>query len=324
MNQNISMLVFVEEYIKYRRSLGFKVADRADAWNLRNFGRYADQIGHKGSITTDLMMRWASIVKEGCQFQKAKKLGLVRAFARYRLLFDSDTEIPPEGVFVPARPHRKAPYIYSDHEIALLLRIIPSTVRSKNGLKFLTYETLFGLLVCTGLRIKEALSLTDQDVDLQKGLLTVKFSKFNKSRLVPLHFSATKALRNYYESRSRFFSLEKPTTFFFNENGKSITRSQVDQTFHVLRRKLGWTAKGKTRLPRVYDFRHSFAVNRLLNWHKEGANVDQKIPALATYLGHVNPTKTYWYLTAVPELMAIVCSKFEHFSQQRGQNHEVK
>jgi integrase len=187
-----------------------------------------------------------------------------------------------------------------------------------------TYEVLFGLLACTGLRVSEALALTNGDVNLEEGILKIHGTKFQKSRLVPLHVSAVAALRGYSEFRNLCHKPETSQSFLLRDSGGSLAYYHVRLRFRHLRRKLNWTAQGRTRVPRIHDLRHTFAVRRLLRWYQEGCNVDQKIPALATYLGHVNPTNTYWYLTAVPELMAIVASRFEEFSKaQKGGNHET-
>ena len=205
---------------------------------------------------------------------------------------------------------RKAPYIYSDQEIAALCATSLG-IRPRYGLRPHTYATLFGWLACTGLRVSEALALNDADVDLKAGLLTVRWSKFNRSRLIPLHPSTLNALREYRQFRDRQLPANTTGSFLVNEEGTRLAYHHVRHQFDRLRSKLGWTAVGRTRKPRIHDLRHTFAVRCILRWYREQANVDQKIAVLATYLGHVNVT---WYLTAVPELLAVVSERFERFS----------
>ena len=305
------------------RSLGFQFSHDTYRGELLRFGLYADKIKHRGPITTDLAVQWAKRTPNNAPIRWARRLDLVRGFAEYRALFDPRTEIPAQGILGPSRYPRKAPYIYTDQEITAL-QTATSMIRSKIGLTPKTYEALFGLLACTGLRVSEALALTNGDVNLEEGLLNIRSTKFQKSRLVPLHTSAVAALRAYSKFRNRLHNPGTSTPFFLRDVGHPLIYNQVRRRFNHLRRKLNWTAQGRTRLPRIHDLRHTFAVRRLLLWYQEGANVDQKMPALATYLGHVNPTKTYWYLTAIPELMAIVATQFEEFSKaQKGGDHET-
>ena len=177
----------------------------------------------------------------------------------------------------------------------------------------------FSLLTSTGLRLSEACRLHRRDVDLREGLLTVRESKFGKSRFVPLHPTAVQALTRYAAQRDTFRSARQSEFFFSTDRASVLSRHVVGQTFSSLRNRLGWTANGRARRPRIHDMRHTFAVRRLLRWYEEGADVNRKVLALATYLGHAKVTDTYWYLSAVPELMAVTARRFEHFAEpQQG------
>jgi integrase len=322
MKADNSMVDLAKDYIAYRRSLGFQFRDDKDGGELLRFGMYAEKINHQGPITTNLAVQWVKKTGKNAPIHSARRLDLIRGFAQYRALFDPRTEIPGQGILGSSRYPRKTPYIYTDQEITAL-QTAASMIRSKIGLTPKTYEALFGLLACTGLRVSEALALTNGDVNLEEGLLKIRGTKFQKSRLVPLHVSAVAALRGYSEFRNRHYIPAASRQFFLRDAGASLAYYHVRLRFKHLRRKLNWTAQGRTRLPRIHDLRHTFAVRRILRWYQEGCNVDQKIPALATYLGHVNPTKTYWYMTAVPELMAIVGTRFEEFwKAQKGGNYE--
>ncbi|MCB2020697.1 MAG: tyrosine-type recombinase/integrase, partial [Burkholderiaceae bacterium] len=186
-----------------------------------------------------------------------------------------------------------------------------------SGPRAAVMRTLFGLLACTGMRISEALGLTDADVDLKAGVLTIRHSKFGKSRLVPLQPSAVAALQRYRRERDRWVRSTPETPLFISTRGQLLGQPlgerQAHRIFDQLRHELGWTGRGAHGAPRIHDLRHSFAVKRLLLWHQQGVDLDQRMLALSTYLGHVKISSTYWYFTAVPQLMAIVGRRFEHF-----------
>ncbi|RLA57547.1 MAG: integrase [Gammaproteobacteria bacterium] len=302
-----TMMSHVQEYLAFRRKIGFVL--ESSGRMLRSFARYADGVGHSDAVTTALAVRWATLLGKRTPSTVAKKVEAVRQFAKYRLQFDPHTEVPPYGIGSPYR--RRTPHIYSDAEISELLRQA-RTLGSPDGLQSQTYVTLFSLLISTGMRVGEAVRLTRADVDLERGLIAINKTKFRKSRLVPLHVSTTRALCAYTKIRDRHPCAIESAAFFVNGR-RRLTVAKVGRTFAELRRKLGWEKTDKAS-PRAYDFRHTFAVNRLIRWYKEGANIDERISMLSTYLGHVNVTDTYWYLTATPELLAISGSRFEAFA----------
>jgi integrase len=302
------MVEQVQEYLEFKRSCGYQL--EAPGKELMLFARYAALVGHKGPLTTELAVRWAKLPQDADPRYWATRYDIVRRFAEYRFLFDPATEIPPKGLLGPSK-RRLSPHIYSDGEITALLQAA-SQLAPTDGLHPRTYVTLFSLLVSTGMRISEALNLSRQDADLRTGVLTISETKFRKSRLVPLHPSTLQALRRYSKFRDSYLSGKKSKMFFLAEKATPLNYRGVLYIFLKLSRKLGWRDRDKK--PRVHDFRHTFAVRRLLKWYEEGANLDQKILALSTYLGHVQVTDTYWYLSAVPELLAIVSEKFENFA----------
>jgi len=308
MKSQQSLVEQVQEYLRFKRSCGYRLD--APGKELMLFARYAALTGHKGPLTTELAMRWAKLPQDANPRYWATRYEIVRRFAEYRFLFNPATEIPPKGLLGPSK-RRLSPHIYSDEEIATLLQAA-SRLTPSNGLHPRTYVTLFGLLVSTGLRISEALNLSHKDADLNTGVLTIKETKFRKSRLVPVHPSTLQALRHYSKLRDSYHPGTRSKTFFLAEKGTPLNYRGVLYIFIKLSRKLGWRDRDKKH--RIHDFRHTFAVRRLLKWYKEGANLDQKILALSTYLGHAQVTDTYWYLSAVPELLAIVSDKFEKFA----------
>lgn len=296
----------VEEYLAMRRALGFKL--RLPGGMLREFASY---LKHEGAshITTDLALRWAKRPVEAQPAQWANRLGVVRRFARYLSASDPHTEVPPLGL-LPHRYRRKQPYIYSDAEIRDLLRAahrLPSTT----GLRAASYSTLIGLLAVTGLRISEAIGLDDQDVDWAEGVLTIRQTKFKKSRMVPVHPSTARALRRYLRLRDRLRPLRSTDAFFLSERGNRLTDCTARWTFNKLSRETGVRGQTDRRGPRLHDFRHRLAVKALVQWYRQGADVEGRLPVLSTYLGHAHVTDTYWYLTAVPELLRLAADRLE-------------
>lgn len=310
MNGLRSMVELVEEYLDYRRRLGFQL--RIEGQMLLEFARYADRTGHSGPLTTELAARWARLPVNAAPLYQARRLEVVRCFARYRAIFDPETEIPPERLLGSAH-RRTAPYIYAEAELTALLtaaRRLPSST----GLRPRTYATLIGLLSCAGLRITEALRLSRSDVDWARGTLTIRESKFHKSRLVPLHPSATRALLDYARFRDGCHPLPQTDAFFISDRGTALPYSTVRTTFRSLCvRTLGPRQPGR-RAPRLHDLRHTFACRRLLRWYADGTDPDHAVAALSTYLGHAKVSDTYWYLTGIPELLALAAARFEHFA----------
>jgi integrase len=299
----------VEEYLAFRRGLGFDL--KTSRWLLFDFVRYVDRVRHQGPITIDLAVQWALATRSNDPTNPARRLAVLRQFARHRALLDPATEVPPVGL-ISQVACRKPPHIYSDTEITALLRQA-SMLLPRQGLRPKTYVTFFSLLAATGLRLSEACRLVLSDVNLSDGILTVRESKFRKSRLVPLHPTTTQALTRYsaHRNTSRW---GRSGCFFCTDRAPALTHTAVQKTFRRLRHRLGWTSHGRVRRPRIHDFRHTFAVRRLLAWYEEGTDIDRKILALSTYLGHSKVTHTYWYLSAVPELMAITSQRFEQFA----------
>jgi integrase len=304
-----TMVALAEEYLAVRRKLGYAL--KIEGAELIRFAQYADRIGHRGPLTTELAVRWAKAPEKADPLYWARRLDMVRRFAKHRLLFDPQTEIPPEGLFGPSY-RRKAPHIYTEKEIGELL-LTASKLGPIRGLRPHTYVALFGLLASTGLRISEALALTSQDVDLQAGVLTIRAGKFKKSRLIPLHNTAANALRDYCLRRDQYHPRASSNAFFLTEFGTRLKYWRSLMTFLSISKKLGWRGANQRAPPRIHDLRHTFAVRTLLRWYERGEDIDRKILNLATYLGHVKVTDTYWYLTAVPELFALVGNRFETF-----------
>jgi integrase len=312
MKSRQSMAEQVSQYIQFKRSCGYKF--KTQGKELILFAKYAELTGHKGPLTLELAVRWARLPENADRRYWAIRYGHVRRFSQYMILFDTDTEILPKGLLGPSK-RRLPPHIYSEGEIAALLKAA-SNLSPKNGLTSRTYVTLFGLLLSTGLRISEALNLSCETVDLKTGILTIKDTKFKKSRLVPVHPSTLEALRRYMDFKQSYHLKVRSKMVFLNENGTPVNYYGVLYVFIKLSKKLGLRNAGKK--PKIHSMRHSFAARRMLKWYQEGADLNTKILALSTYLGHVEIRDTYWYLSAVPELLAIVSERFENFANHKG------
>ena len=283
MNRTPSMRSCVEDYLSARRRLGFEL--KSAGRQLLAFGRFAERVGHRGALTFELALRWTRDSQSTRPITAAKRLQVLRPFARYLQQFDPATQVPPPKLLGPTH-RRPVPHIFSNGEIRELLaaagRLLPA-----GGLRPATYETLFGLLAATGLRISEALRLERVDVALERGVLMVRKTKCRKSRLVPLHSTTVEALERYAQRRDRLLSFAIDKNFFLSPWGRALKLCTVEDTFCTLRQRLGWVARGDYPAPRIYDLRHAFITNCLLRWYQHQIDVDNAIAALSTYVGHV-------------------------------------
>jgi integrase len=296
----------LDEYLNIRRALGFKLRDEGTV--LPQFLFFLEKKG-ASFITTDLALQWATLPENVLPAHWARRLTMVRTFARFRSAVDPRTEIPPQGL-LPFRYRRKPPYIYDDGEISRLLEA-SSHLRSIIGLRASTYTTLFGLLAVTGMRVSEPIALNRGDVDLVRGILTVRLTKFGKSRLIPVHLSTLEKLAEYNRLRDRFFSSPRCPSFFVSEKGTRLTHWSVRWTFVKLSRQIGIRGLNDSHGPRLHDLRHTFAVKTLLRWYQTGTDVDRHMPELAAFLGHTHVNDTYWYLSAIPELLRLANKRLD-------------
>ncbi len=307
------LLTLLDEYLATRRALGAGLADTERL--LRSFLAFLGQ--HEAAcITTQLALRWATGPSQAQPAWQARRLGVVRAFAHYASAADPCHEVPPAGVLT-AQYRRATPYIYSDQEIAELIAAAQQ-LRGNTGLRACTYSTLLALLAVTGMRSSEPLRLDRNDVDLASGVLTVRTSKFGKSRCLPVHESTRQALADYAAQRDRLCPQPVDPAFFLSERGTRIVQNTLQQTFVQLSQQVGLRDRSDARGPRLHDLRHRFAIGTLLRWYREGLDVEQQTPRLATYLGHVHVSDTYWYLTATPELLQLAARRLDRTARRRA------
>jgi integrase len=303
MKSSLSLPQAVDFYLRSRRRLGFAL--KTEESLLRSVVAFAQRIHHRGPLTEAFAVDWARLPADANPMWWAKRLMVVRGLARFWQGFDPKIQVPSAGVLGSSNCRRPI-HIYSPKEISQLLQAA-TTLSAAEGLRPATFKTLLGLLACTGLRISEALSLQLRDFDCSAATLMIRRSKGGQSRLLPLTPSSVKALQIYQRVRQEYCSHSSNTAFFLSENGKPLSYDQAKSTFRFLRKQLGWI---KPPIPRLHDLRHTFAVSRLITWQRRGGDeVNQKILALATYLGHRNIRHTYWYLSAMPELLAIASKR---------------
>ncbi len=307
-----SMAERVAAYLEARRAMGYQL--RIEGEQLQRFARFADQQDRRGPLTLDLAVAWASQSHTASGIGQARRIEVIRPMARYCALYEPETQIPPPNLLGPGH-RRVAPHIYSEREVSDMLDATRD-LGPEGGLRPATMRCLIGLLASTGLRISEALALSQDDVDLEHSLLRVCQTKFRKSRYVPVHPTTRDALADYAHLRDRRVPLARDAAFLLFDNGRAVNGAQARHAFSLIRSGLGWDKPLHGRRPRLYDLRHTFACRRLQAWYQEGRDVNCLIPFLATYLGHARVTDTYWYLTGTIELLSIAAERFERLSQQ--------
>jgi len=293
----------VEFYLKTRRSFGFALLQ--PAIELGSLVRYAKLIGHTGPLTAALACQWAQQPQQCAPGYRARRLQIVRRFAQFWLTYEPRTELPPGDGSGPGYG-RRAVHIYSPEQLGALLKASAQLGRV-HPLRGASFCAVVGLLACTGLRIGEALALSDQDIDWSAGVLTIRFGKNGHSRLVPVQPSTLEALAQYRAARQKAIGSGAAPRFFVSFRGEPLGYHGVSSAFRKLRCSLGWT---RPPIPRLHDLRHTFAVRTLLSWYRSGEPIGPKLWTLSTYLGHRHLADTYWYLTAVPDLMQLCQERF--------------
>lgn len=297
----------LQDYLSLRNSLGFKMKEAK-----RELPKFVSFLRHQGmqTITTKLAMQWATQPKTENTRYWAQRLTWVRGFAKYLNSIVPRTEIPPHGLLRYGNGRRK-PHIYTDDEIQRILKTImdadsPLRIHAK------TYATLLGLLAVTGMRVSEVLNLNENDVDLTEGLLTIRESKWHKSRLIPIHSTTQEKLMVYRKQKNRRYPRRDSQSFFILDNGRRPKVIMAERKFLRVTRKIGLRGPPGTKGPRIHDFRHTFAVRTLLNWYRSGVDVERHMPELSSYLGHSHVFYTYWYLSAEPELLRLAATRLEN------------
>lgn len=288
------------DYLANRRARGYLLADHD--WLLSAF---LDGLESRG-LTTISVADAVAFAQQPSGTQRvwqAAKLRAVRGLAAHVHAIDPvAAELIPTGLIL-ARTTRRMPYLYSGDQIERLM----SRAATLSPRAFaVSMRTLIGLLAATGLRGGEAVALDVEDLDADRGVLTVT-GKYGRRRLVPLHPSTLQALTDYQQQRASRAAPAGP--MLLAARGGRLNHTKAMAAFRTVADDCRLPARPGCPIPRLHDLRHSFAVNSLIDAHREGGDVDARVAALAIYLGHVNPTSTYWYLTASPELMSLVSDR---------------
>lgn len=298
----------IANYLDLRRSLGFKL--KTDELYLRNFAAFMER-RYATHITIKLAEKWARQPASTTPNYHAGRLRAVRSFARYRIHTDPRTEIPPADL-LPRQRTAFEPYIFSKEEIE---RILAGSWRQWAGATWfycLGRYTIYGLLSVTGMRVGEVLNLDIDDVDLDQGVITIRNTKFGKSRLVPVHETTRIVLQRYRDERDDFLNGRMVKAFFISAYGRRIIHEALERAFRRLSKRIGMRGITDATGPRLHDLRHTMAVEVLRRCYATGADPERRLPALSTYLGHTNLSHTYWYLHQNPELMTEAVARLQH------------
>jgi integrase/recombinase XerD len=314
----MSLSYELQRYIQIRRNLGYDLSTSERV--LKRFVGFLED-NNEPHVKTELFLQWKSTFGTASQSTWARRLNMVRLFAQWLHSLDTQHEVPPQSL-IPSRYIRKKPYIYEEAEITAILEAA-AQLYSKNGMREITYPAFFGLVAVTGLRISEAISLNNNDVDLKNGIITLYNGKNRKSRILPLKSCTTAYLHEYARKRDRLLR-QVSDAFFVSDSGKRLTDCAVRYNFASICQMTGLRSRQRYHKhgvgPRIHDLRHTFAVKVMLDWYKTGKNIDQEMLKLVTYLGHHSVAHTYWYIEAVPELLAFASKRAENSIIQEAQS----
>jgi integrase/recombinase XerD len=306
----VSTLVeHLDDYLRLRRGLGFQLGRHGEV--LPHFVAFVDAHG-AATVTVELAAAWARLPEGLKPITVDFRISAVRGFARYLHALDPAHEIPPAGLLAAPR-RRPSPYIYSPEDI---VKVLGASRQLRPPLRAVTYRALLGLLAVTGMRSGEAFALIRGDVDLVEGLVTVRHAKFDRMRLVPLHRSVTAEMRDYATTRDRLCPAPTSDRFFVSVTGRPLRRGAADEVFRELTTAVGLRTEAVH--PGMHGLRHTFAVRTLIDAYRRGADISSLLPVLSTYLGNVEPANTYWYLSAVPELMQLAAARLEQHEAGRS------
>jgi len=293
----------LSSFIELRQLCGYKFKAQADI--LLYFDRYLCKISYKGLLTQELALRFATSKLTLSKNECAQRYQVVRHFADYLSIFEPETPRLDHSVLVRSKKLPVA-FIFTDEELTQLLNAARDTWQI-NPLRGITLYTMVGLAISTGLRLSEIISLDIIDVRLDAAVLNIRCSKFRKDRLVPLHPTTVKVLKEYLSYRS----VNTPA-FFLNMRGKRFSKRRLDESFKQITRSAR-VGKNSVIIPTFHDLRHTFAVRRLVTWYREGIDVQSMLPLLATYMGHVHYSSTAYYLTATSELLGLAAERYDAF-----------
>ena len=311
----MKLSALASQYVPYKQGMGMRF--NTEARTLKSFCRIMGDIA-MAEITADRVHAYIACVGPITRFWH-RKYEVLRGFYRFAIA-RGHVDRSPLPKIVPKAPEF-VPHIFSHEELQQLLDASANCESPRSKLQPHTWRMLILLLYGAALRISEALSLTLADVDLPAGILTIRESKFYKTRLVPMSPDLSSALETYVARRAKEYSTKPDAALFLTLNGSPLERHTAENVFRRLRVRAGvLQSAGGRYQPRLHDLRHAAAVHRLISWYRQGADVQRLLPQLATYLGHVHITATQRYLTMTPELLYEASQRFERYAG--GGQHE--
>lgn len=310
----MSLSQHLQHYLNVRRHLGYDLSTSERV--LKQFVSFLETKNEQ-YLTDELFLEWKRAFGKASQSTWARRLSMVRQFALWLHGLDPSHQIPPQSL-IPDRYRRKQPYIYSDDEIRRLIEGAMG-LPSRDGLRAITYPAFFGLVSVTGLRISEAIALNDSDVDMENGIIRVCNGKNGRERLLPVTECTKSYLNEYARKRDRLLG-HFAEAFFVADEGIRLTDCAVRYNFAQVCQRVGLRpAQHFYRHgvgPRIHDLRHTFAVRVMINWYRQGKDIDAEMLKLINYLGHQDLSNTYWYIEAVPELLALAAQRVDHYGEE--------
>ncbi len=292
-----------QQYLRLRRALGYELEEPGKL--VLSFAGHLDGLGIT-HVTVDAAAKWATAPRGAAPYWHWLRMSAVRGLAVHLHALDPRHQIPPSDM-LPRQYTRPAPYLFSGDEIAALIR---AAGRMRHGPAVTaTYQTLIGLLAVTGMRPGEACRLDRDDFSPRDRTLTIVRSKYGKSRQLILDPTTVTALEEYGRHRDRLHPHPAEPSLLVSMQGTRMDIIPTERVFVRLTRAAGIQPVSDRTRPRMKDLRHTFAVSTLISWYRSGADVEARLPALSTWLGHVDPQATYWYLQQSPELLALAAQR---------------
>lgn len=305
----MKLSVLASQYVAYKQGMGMRF--HTEARTLRSFCRFMGDTA-MAEITADRVHAYIAGAGPVTRFWH-RKYEVLRGFYRFATARGYVDRSPLPNI-IPKAPDF-VPHIFSHEELQRLLDASVYCENPRSKLQPYTWRMLILLLYGAALRISEALSLTLTDVDLHAGILTIRESKFYKTRLVPIGPTLSCALETYMSQRTQEHSTKPDAVLFLTRNGSPLVRYTAENVFRRLRTRAGVLCHDSGRYqPRLHDLRHAAAVHRLISWYRQGADVQRLLPKLATYLGHIHIAATQRYLTMTPELLHEASKRFERYA----------
>ena len=310
----MNLQLLIDQYIAYRQSLGEQRS--SNGGHLRSFGRFIGANVDVADVHPDQVNAFLAGKGPLTRNWHVKLSGL-RNFYRYAVSREY-VATAPLPAFVPKQPPAFVPYIYSLAAIRRLLQAAKSDNRYRPSTRPDTLHTIILLFYGTGLRLQELLDLDRRDVNFTDSTMTIRQSKFGKTRLVPFGRQLHQALQDYAR---RHLAAPGENTFFTTRYGGRVTKDSLHHNYRVICEQAEIRrTDGASLQPRIHDLRHTFAVHRLIAWYRQGADVQKLLPFLSVYLGHVNIRATQVYLSMTPELLEEASNRFEQYTTKEARH----